>query len=283
MGIAPVQALPQNLNVQFGSSRSAFTTRLRPARRWSATTSLEYVLQGGLDPTSLLASPLLSGLRVDVALAYDTSRTDAVETRVDGARSISTSAICAFNLVLLAGRGTICAPESEVAQATESLRHRFGRRTQVSFGAGASATRVRVRSTDRFVDQLFPVAVFTFAHGRTVEAQRAILRVDAQLAPLIDVRSGIADYRAQGALTLSFPIERTTLIGSLSATQSINSQFLPPITLVRGDAGIEYRVNRQLSFGGGVRAAWQHQEVFGTFSTAMTYVELTVRIPPTRL
>jgi hypothetical protein len=279
-----VQALPQPITLFYGYSDTSLTSRLRVARRWVASTSLDYVLQGGLTQSSRLVTPLLEGPRATATLGYTATRVDTVETRASGLVSQSTAAPCGATVIpfLPPGGSTTCAARTDTAQAAEVWRHRFARRTEASIGAGAAVVHVKQRPEDRFTNIVYPVATASFEHGRTIEAQRALLRIDAQLAPIIDVLTGTADYRAQGSVNASLPIEHATLRGSLAATRSVQSRFFQPVTFASGQADIDYRFTRYLSAGGGFRAAYQEQQPFGSFWTGMLFVEATVRMPSVR-
>jgi hypothetical protein len=113
----------------------------------------------------------------------------------------------------------------------------------------------------------------------SVEQVRTVVRLDAQVAPIVDFRTGIIDDRAQGTLTLQLPLRNVTMTGALSGTRSVDSLFTEPVTSVQGNFEMEYRVERYLGVGGGIRYAWQEQPTVGTFSTGILFVEATFRVP----
>ncbi len=281
-GPQTVQALAQPTTLRTGSSRTALATQLELSPRWSASGGVEYVLQGGLDTSSRLILPVLHGPRATANVGYATSRVDSLETRAYALRSDTSTGPCAASLLVPAASSATCAPQTALAQGTEAWRHHFTRTTEASLGVGASVVHARLRPSDPYADHAYPVVQVIVQHGRAVEAQRTIVRLDAQFAPLVDSLTGAADYRAQAAATVTLPIHFTTVRGSLAFSRSVESQFVQPLTFVTAGVQVDYRFTPWLTAGGGVLYAWQEQDTMGSFSTGMALVQATVHPTPLR-
>jgi len=194
-----VQALTPSAII-FGNSRTVLTSRVQLSRLWSASTSLEYSLAGGLDAASRQTLPFLHGPSGEASVLYALSRIDGLETRVAAQRSESTVGLCS-PIIQGVFLGETCNPTAETAQLTEAWRRRLTRTAQTSLGVGGSYVHLRLRDEDPFVNRLYPVVqasfTTTFVRPRLNEEARSSLRIDAQMAPLVDVRTGIIDQRAQ--------------------------------------------------------------------------------------
>jgi hypothetical protein len=280
-----VQALASPSTIIFGNSRSVLTSQVLLSRLWSASTSLEYSLAGGLDAASRQTLPFLHGPSGDATLLYSLTRLDGLETRAAAQRSDSTVGLCSPVIQGIA-LGDTCNPTSETAQLSEAWRRRITRTANTSLGGGASFVHLRLRDGDPFTNRVYPViqASFTstFARPRLNEEARSSLRIDAQVAPLVDIRTGIIDERAQGVLAFKHPIGESTLSAALTGARSITSPFIRPVAALGGLIELEHRLDRYVSIGGGIRYAWQEQAGIGAFAGGMAFAQVTFRAPQGR-
>ena len=276
-------------NIEFGASRTFLAVDVALTRTVQLRLDGGYLLQGGLDAASQQTMPLLGGPRADARLSVLASRLDTFITDVLAQRSEDGTGPCPA-LIATANPTETCHVETELAQASESWRHQIARHDWVSLGAGVALAGTRIHETDPLPTYVYPVALASYEHATRIVSDalnlapelgsaRAVLRIDAQVAPYVDLLAGTADYRAQGTVSLAVPVSRTTVRGDVWATQSIDSRFIAPVTMFRADVDVERRVSSVLSLGVGARYAWQKQAPFGTFETGMLYAQATVRAP----
>jgi hypothetical protein len=276
-----VQQLTPPTSLQFGSSRTSLTSELRVSRRWLASTRLEYGVTGGLDDAARTTLALVRGPRAEVGADFLASRVDSLATRADVFRSDTSSAPCLPTLVGVAP-GDTCAPTAEAAEIREIWRHALSREDTVTTAAGASYVHTRLRSADSFTNVAYPMALVGFEHSTGRESSRTALRAEAQIAPLVDLRSGAVDERAQATVSATAARGPMTLSGTLAAAHSIASPFLQPVTVLQAAGELEYRVDQNIGVGGGLRYALQQQDPFPLFSGGMAYVQITLRTPQIR-
>jgi len=274
-GTPGVQALANPATLHFGSSRTDLTSQVTVSRRWVETNLIEYAVQGGTDAASRAILPVVYGPRAEATVRYSASRIDAAETSVSGAHSDSTSGACFPALINPLPAGSICEPTGDTLQATETWRHHFTRQSEAWLGAGPAVVAARLRPSSAYEDAVYPAVLAGFQYKRSVEHVRTVLRFDAQIAPLVDVRSGIVDDRAQGILTLQVPLRDVNVLGGLSATRSVASLLSQPVSAVRGSVEVEVKLDPELSVGAGVRYAWQEQTGFGAFSSGLAFIQAT--------
>jgi hypothetical protein len=305
-GGSTVQLLATPSTINYGSSRTDLTTRVIFSRRWLGTSVLEYFAQGGLDSASRAVLPIVSGPRAEAVGAFKGTRLDTFETKWTGLVSMTSGAIataaptattttttpittaaapvstCVTGLITPLPVGAECSPEALSMGLTETWRRQLSRHSEGWLGAGPGIVFARLGPEFAYSNAVYPTAAAGFQYRSSVEQVRTVLRLDAQLAPLVDVRTGIIDNRAQATLSLTLPLRDVTMIGALSGTRSIDSLYTEPVTSVQGNFEIEYRIERWFGFGGGVRYAWQEQPTVGTFSTGLLFVQATFRSPTLR-
>jgi hypothetical protein len=293
-GGTTVQLLATPTTINFGSTRTDLIGRYLFSRLVTGNALLEYFASGGIDDASRTVLPIVNGPRAEAAVSYRLTRTDAFETKVTGLISGTSSALlsvtaegtgtteavpCVVGLKEQLPAADACIPQADTAAAFETWRRQLTRHSDAYLGAGVSATFARLSPQEPYSHDVLPAAIAGFQYRSSVEQVRSVLRLDAQLAPLVDARTGIVDDRAQLTLTLELPFHDFTFTGSLYGTRSVNSLFTEPVTGVQGYFEVEYEVTRYMSTGGGVRAAWQTQEGVGTFTTGLLFAQVTFKIP----
>jgi hypothetical protein len=175
--------------------------------------------------------------------------------------------------------GAICAPIVETGQLLESWQHRLTRTSAATLGGGAAAARMRLKPGDPYVDRVYPVLRGTFEHARVVENVRTSVRVDALVAPAIDVRTGTLDQRGQASISLTVPMRRVTFSGSFAGARSIASPAVRPLKSLTGVFETTYRMTRVTSLGAGVRYAWQEQDGLATIAGGAAFMQVTFTVP----
>jgi hypothetical protein len=294
-GSPAVQALANPVSVLYGYSRTDLTSEIALSRRWAETSLLEYSVQGGADAASRAVLPLVYGPRADVAFKWSATRIDAIETRLLGLHSDSSSGPCSPFLLTPLPATSVCEPTGDIVQWTETWRRRLSRQSDAWLGAGPAFVAARLMTAGSYEDAVYPAVLAGVQYLSSLEHVRTVVRFDAQLAPLVDVRTGIVDDRLQGTLTLQVPLRDVTMTGALSGTRSVETLFTEPLELVQGSFEIQYRVDPELSVGAGARYAWQDQAspsgpvppgstppIIGAYSSGLVFVQATFRAAPLR-
>ena len=94
---------------------------------------------------------------------------------------------------------------------------------------------------------------------------------------MVDLRTGVADDRAQVTATVASRSGDLTLTGSGGAARSFGNQFVAPGTFLTAATEAQYDLGRHATVGAGVRYFWQSQSGFNDVSSAIGFVSLTVR------
>jgi hypothetical protein len=291
MGTLPVTTptLTQPASIDIGSSRTFLASDLELSRVTTFGADVGYTIQGGLDAAAQAVLPLLQGPRADAHLLVKATRVDTFVTDALVQRSDAESGPCSA-LIPGVTAADECQVESYIGQTSESWRRRLAPHDTISLGAGLAVARTRIRSSDTFATYVYPVALASYEHETRLVASalelspdtgsaHAVLRVDAQIAPYIDVLTGAEDYRAQGTISLTVPFYRTTVRVAMWSMKSIESQFIAPVTMYRVDVDLDHRLSDVLSVGIGARYAWQDQAPFGVLQTGILLAQATVRAP----
>lgn len=276
-----VQLLAAPRPLLYLGSTSSLDAEFTIDRRWLATSLVQYAIDGGANADSRAALPLIRGPLASVSAVYQGTRVDTFETRLQAARVDTTPALC-YPTIITQTPGETCAPTGESAELAEIWRHRLTRTAQTSLGGGVSYVQARLRPEDPYDDFIYPVAFASFEQMVTVPADRSVLHVDAELMPVVDGLTGGVDERVQGRAAFSVPVQRFLFTGSASASQSVDSPFTYPATFFDGGIEADYRADKQVDFGAGLRASWQNQDPIGSFWGLEAYVQVTVRAPQTK-
>jgi hypothetical protein len=276
-----VQALAPPGTLTFGSSLTDLVGRYQLARRWHATTDLDYSITGGLDDASRAFLPLVRGPRAELRLGHDVTRIDTLETVAIGQHADTSSGQC-FSIIVRANLSLPCQPSVSAVQLLEVWRHRFGHDTEGAFGAGASYAHVDLGAGQPYASSIYPAAQAGLLHRRTVEGLRSVARFDVALAPFLDLRTGVIDERAQATLGLELPSKHVGYTATVGAARSVVSSLTAPATIVQASVDVEWHLTRVLSVGSGLRFFWQQQDPLGTYAGAMLVGFLTIKAPVTK-
>jgi hypothetical protein len=279
-----VQALAQASTIEFGASRTALTAQLQFSRQWAGTSQIEYGLQGGMNAAARAVLPLIKGPRAEASTSVTVTRLDILETRLSAFATEASETPCpasASSDVVIPANG-VCTPAVQSGQLTETWRHRITPRSQISVGAGVSSVRLRLGAESAFASRVYPVAVAGFQHERELNDVRTVIRLDAQVAPVLDFRTGLADQRAQATGSLTLPMKLVTASGTLGATHTLASDAGQKLTSLQVSGELDYRVERFMTFGGGVRYVWQDQGPAGSFAGGLAFLQITFIAPAGR-
>lgn len=283
-----IQALPQGQTFTIATSRTTLGTELRPVRRLTLAAAVGYNLAGGLDEASRAVIPQQRGPFGEASVGYAVSKVDLATGALAVARSDFTSGPC---IALQAqpgaaagatpapapGAAPTCAPQNETAVATAGWRHAFSRRVDGALGAGISGIRTRLTDQEAFVTKPYAAGSASLGYRVGLGRHLTTARLEAQLAPVVDVRTGVADDRAQATVTVASRSGDLTLTGSGGVARSFGNQFVTPGTFLTAATEAQYDVGRHATLGAGVRYFWQSQRGFNALSSAIGFVSLTVR------
>jgi hypothetical protein len=291
--------------VWLGSSRTTLGMQARLGRQSSLFLSVGYWISGGLTDASrspapgVFGLPLQYGPRADAAFTYSLSRRDQLVTLAFAQQAQFSPEYCVdYSTLISTGAATAsltdqCTPEDEVAQVSEGIRHGLSRMTILTVDAGVTAARSKspvVSSTaipptppgGDFHGAFFPNAHIGLAY-HFAEGSQSSLQLDAALVPTIDFHTGLLSNRLQGSAALTSAVsELVALKASLTGTQAVPTTDPLAISVVGGSAEVDYQVARRTFLSTGVRAWWQDQSGFGSFYSALVFLDLTVTAPPLR-
>jgi hypothetical protein len=283
-----LQLLPQNAEtIDLGSSRTMLLAGLRPAKRLQLSLDVGYSIYGGLDQSAREVLPLQRGPFADASMAYVFNPADRFIANVDVSHVAFVQGPClALELVTAtptpAQAAAQCAPDDYIGVATMGWSHALTRLSSASVSVGASAVRSRLDTSDPFVTHAYPAGTLTYQYKVGVERRPTTIRFDAQLAPTVDFRSGVADNRVQATVTGVWTGSRLTLTQIAGAARSLGAAFEPPATLVLTTSSIEYLASKLISLGASLDFIWQNQENVGTLTSFLASLSFTVRAPVER-
>ncbi|HTQ46646.1 MAG TPA: hypothetical protein VMI75_28025 [Polyangiaceae bacterium] len=275
------QLLAQPATLLYGSSRTVLASELVLSRRWSGTASIEYSMQGGLDAPSRLYLPLVSGPRADATATYALTQIDALETRASALESTATSSPCS-PVVINVPTGASCDPSAQEVLVTETWRHRLSRTWTSALGAGASFLRGRLRDTQPYEQFVYPVGSASVERATGPLEKRNVIRLQALVTPVLDVRIGVLDERGLATFDISQRFGNTMVSGGVAAAHSIESPLVQPATTFQTTLETDVRLSPIVSVGGGIRYAWQEQAGLGAFSGGFVFAGVTVSAPEIR-
>jgi hypothetical protein len=275
------QLLAAPVTLLYGSSRTVLASQFVLSRRWSGIASVEYSLQGGLDVASRAYLPFVSGPRADASATYALTQTDSLQTRAAALESTATNSPCS-PVVLDVPAGSTCDPSVVEGMLTESWLHRLSRTWTSTLGGGAAYLRIRLRDGQPYDEWVYPVGSASIERVTGPVEDRNVIRLEALVAPVLDVRTGLLDERGQATFDVSQQYGKTKVSGRLAATRSIESPLMQPATGFGASLETEVLVSKSVSVGGGIRYAWQDQVGLGTLSGGFVSAFVTVRAPELR-
>ncbi|HXN31890.1 MAG TPA: hypothetical protein VN894_08515, partial [Polyangiaceae bacterium] len=185
----------------------------------------------------------------------------------------------------------ICHERADDARLDETLRRRLWRTTTLSLGGGLALYDIDAPGTYPFRGRtvatiIYPVALATLAYRFGVRGT-STLSLSAELAPVVDDRTGLASERVQENVNLTDRIDRMlTLhfgVSGLETVPPLVGSDPYPVTIVTGSVDAILHLHRQVDLRIGAQALWQDQTGgYGELWSIFGYAALTVRAPPTR-
>jgi hypothetical protein len=303
---AGVQAAPAPVTIGYGSSTTGGAVSMSPDNRLSLSLSGGYTLGGGLGtfvcgphgvrcPASQIV-PQQRGATVGGSVASSLSRRDSLSTGA-GAQESTTSGAClpqpngvaqaaprptGVDGHLIGAESALTSPgcgpqDAESAQVTETFSHSLSRVSGVTATGGASAGTV-ITSTFAKKLAILPIAGASFFERLRSEA----CTLSAQLAPQVDLRTGLLTSRVQATVGVVETVSRELRIsGSLGVLQSVPITAYDPYPITAVTAGLEARfaLDRQVYLGVGEQTFWQAQSGYGNLLSAVGFVSVTAATP----
>jgi hypothetical protein len=268
--------------IQFAQSTSTLAGTYARSLRWGFSATANYLVYGGLDTAGREVIPFQHGPSADARVTYAFSHVDGVFVDANYWMIDTAEGPCLVPGVAL----TTCAPDGLMGSLTLGLRHSFSRATDAALAAGASVVRSRVDPTFLYTMGYYPAAIATYEHRFGLEARPSLLRFDAQLGPVVDIRSGAVDNRAQLSGTLTWFDRLRVVTGGFGAAHSLGDVLEPPSTIFFLTSQLDYHVTRRLTLSLQASYYWQYQEdaAPGTsvLSSAIVTLMATVATLPLR-
>jgi hypothetical protein len=282
MGPTPLQPVAANQTITLLTTRTAAAVSVRAGRRASFSVDGGYTVGGGLDAFSQLVLPREYGPSADASFSYDLSRRDQAVTVAHAWATHFENAICR----VLTPQGLTltppCSPDDQLVAIAQGIRHALRPATGVELSAGVAVTQMRLDAKSVYHAAWYPTAEASLSH-RFGERGRSTLQLGAQLEPAVDQLAGVITDRLQGEASFADVLnEVTTVRASAFALQTVPTTDPYAETMVSGEVGALFRVNRRLHVGIGERGVWQREDRVGTFFSLLTYIDLTVEAPTLR-
>jgi hypothetical protein len=262
-------AAPTTLEVV--ASDTSASMALRSTRRVTISLSGGYGVSGGLTTTTKAVIPEQYGPRAGASVVYVLSRRDGLTTLASAQETI-TSGPCpppSFT--------PLCVERTPIVQVQESLRHQLSATLTLTIGVGAAASVVRTLTMEELVIEPIGVVAVSDRFG-TLGASTFTL--SAQLAPVVDIRTGLPTYNVQTTAALVDWVEPTIMLGlTAGLVQTVPYPISNPYPLTSLSGGVEARIrlDRLLDVGLGVQEFWQQQTGYDPLASTIGYVSVTGR------
>jgi hypothetical protein len=282
-----IQLVPGAQTILTGSARTAASLELRAARFLTLTLAPSYFVGGGLDSTSQASIPLQSTPHVQLGAAYTLERRSTLTWTLGATDSRFSAFACdtTTGLASLTANGT-CAPHDDLVESSMTWRRQLTREDDLALAAGFTATYSHVHAGDDVTNE-FPTGSLTWNHHLDASVNaRSDVSTDLRVAPVIDLRSGIIDQRAQARLAWVAHEARETFSADLVFTQSLPPSEANAVTFAGTDLEALFGLDedRRFDVGAGYRGAWQEQQgIANPFFTNVVYAVLVYHEPAIRL
>jgi hypothetical protein len=275
-----IQLVPQQqVILKMLSSRTTLAADVHPSRRLELTIRSGYYVFGGTDAPSQAVLPRQEGPFGAASAIYYLSHRDVLLVNAAGTGNQTGRAPCQnflFNTGTIAP-GSTCAPDDFIGNGTVGLSHNLTRATNATVTAGASVLHWRLDPSIPYSTKVYPSGLASLQYRFGYEENPTTFRVDAQVGPVIDVRTGLADYRAQGNLGLTHTIGHLILMELAGTTRSLTSVQVPPSTYLVTTTSAEYAVSRNLFFAGLFNLLYENQDGAGSFVSTLATLSVIVR------
>jgi hypothetical protein len=269
---------PTSKSILYASSDTSVGSTLE-LRRWTVLARVGYQLTGGVDSAAQEVLPFQQGPYAEVT----------ADDRIDGRNHLTTAANGSETSF---SQGT----EDVLAEAEERWRHTWAPKTETMLVGGwyLARTRAGFGEPDVFANNV--VAEGAFDQRFTSGGGAGEFRADVRLAPFINRLTGLVDEQIRGSLEASWGRRRFKLRAFASAAESTVQGTATSARLATAEVDAAYKVNKYLTFDGGVRALYQEQNalgptpaaggpapiVEGTLSQGVLFFAVTVSSPKLR-
>jgi hypothetical protein len=220
-----------------------------------------------------------------IGIGYDLSQTDNLSALATAQDTITPSGQCFPPST--APTPTFCRNEAPITQLQAIFRRQLSRTTSLSAGAGAAVVEALTQAGQREL-VIDPVASAT-AIEQLDRYGTDTLGLSIQLAPLVDIRTGLPSERVQATASLSTRVSDTVIVAaSLGFLKSLDGFVADAAPITAFTASLEARVhiNRRVDLSLGTVAFWQDQPVINAaaptaseLSSETGYVSVTARVP----
>jgi hypothetical protein len=239
-----LQTLSQTIT--YGSSISTASLQYLFAPLTLGTALAGYEYSGGFNAASEQFLPVRRGPFATLALRYRATRTDDFTTSTNGS-SLDTGSTL----------------HAQIVDVGEEWLHRWDPSVVTTIRAGVALARAEADGVPhRLATGIVPVSSASLLYGFGLAGGKMRTTALLQFAPIIDRFTGDLDQRLQWGIDLNWTRFDWSLLGNLSGAQSVlpsvvfsNTQALP-FNYYSGSASVMYRLRRDLSMEGGLRAAW---------------------------
>jgi hypothetical protein len=271
---------PMSAVVVSESTRTALMLQAHLDRVDSLSLGIAYLTSGGVDATSRAYFPGQYGPRADASFSHALSRRDQAVTLAYAYATQFTPGQC-FDATGAFVTG-VCNPAGQVVQISQGIRHTIDRATTVSADVGIAGTRNRSTDSVPYEEHLYPIGTLEVAQHFGLQSKSSIL-LGAGIAPVLDWRTGIVNERLRGHIALTEALTAlVTFRATVDGSQTIPTDAPLAASLLAAGTEVAYQSHRNVLLSVGLRAWWQQQSPFGTFTSYMLYFDVTARAPALR-
>jgi hypothetical protein len=180
-------------------------------------------------------------------------------------------------------------PEDLLISLEEIWRHRWSHSTDTLLAAGAAVSRARPLPVDPYSVATYPVAEATINEHISRGKDQFLVRLDARLAPTINILIGSVDELIQGTLVANWTHRRFSLQALATAGETVDQATSTAYRAIQGELDLSYRVSEVLSFDGGARLLREAQDEIPSttgaplpatevdFEQGLVFVAVTIR------
>jgi hypothetical protein len=273
---------PQNFTIA-SSDTSGSVAFLE--RRFNVSVGGGYRVSGGLGQDAQAYLPEQYGPRATIGMGYAVSRRDSLSVLATAQNTITPSGECFPPSTTPAQ--TSCRNDVPIAQLQAIFRRQFSRATSLSVGAGAAVLEAVTEEGQREL-VIDPVGTATAIQQLDRYGTNTIA-LSVQLAPLVDVRTGLPSERIQAAASLSTQVSPSVrIVASSGFLKSLDGFVADPAPITALTGGLEARLHldRGIDVALGAVAFWQDQPVNNLaaptpseLSSETGYVSVTALVP----
>jgi hypothetical protein len=281
-----LQSVPPPGPITFGASNSSANIAFRASRRATLTLLGGFSLSGGIGTDAQSLLPLQENSIAATTLAYSLSKSDRLSFGTTASWT-TTSGACPPGLGPAASTipGTAppnCTEQVPSVQVQATINHELTSASAVSVAGGVSVLVAQAPG----LEELVIVPTVSSTYTQTLGALAAShLSVNAQLAPTVDLLTGLPSTRVQVGASLSKTVLRALTVGLVASgahSIPVPVRDLYPITLFSGGLTVAWQLERQLALSAGLNELWQNEARYPTFGSTVAYLAATTSLPTVR-